>query len=242
VHYGPFAPGERELGLLGDVHGKRVLEVGCGGGQNAIALAKWGAICTAIDPSTAQLAHARRLAREQGVDVHFASGIAENLGAFAEESFDLVLSSYAFGYVTDLILAYQEARRVLVPGGILVFCLSHPWFQAVGWYLAGGPDAPEVDNYAAWPVLEEWDWSFEDGVAARLRSYERPLGQIVNELIDAGFVLERLLEQPYEEMVGASIEELSHFPYIHDLDPSSPEYEVSRKLPRTLLIRARKSP
>jgi ubiquinone/menaquinone biosynthesis C-methylase UbiE len=242
VHYGPFAPGERELGLLGDVEGKRVLEVGCGGGQNAIALAKWGAICTGLDPSAEQLGHARQLARENGVEVHWIRGTAENLGSIADESVDLVLSSYAFEYVADLKQAYLEAGRVLVPGGTFVFCFSHPWFQAVGWHLAGDPEAPEIGAYAAWPMLEEWDWSFEDGTAARLRSYDRPLGQIVNELIDAGFVLERLVEQPYEDLAGASPKEIARLPYTHDVDPSSPEYEISRKLPRTLLIRARKQP
>lgn len=37
VHYGPLAPGER------------VIEIGCGG-QNGIALAKWGATCVGVDP------------------------------------------------------------------------------------------------------------------------------------------------------------------------------------------------
>ena len=32
VHYGPLAPGERELRLLGDVAGRCVIEIGCGGG------------------------------------------------------------------------------------------------------------------------------------------------------------------------------------------------------------------
>ncbi len=43
VHYGPISPGEVDLKLLGNVKGKDVLEIGCGGGQNAIVLKKWGA-------------------------------------------------------------------------------------------------------------------------------------------------------------------------------------------------------
>jgi SAM-dependent methyltransferase len=186
-------------------------------------------------------AAARRLSHAQGVEVDFACGVAEDMAAFADASFDILLSSYAFDYVTDLQRAFEEARRILVPGGMLVFCLSHPWFQAVGWHLACDPEAPDLGDYAAWPALEEWDWSFEDGTAARFRSYARQLGEMVNGLIEAGFVMERLLEQPFEDLAGASPEELSHLPYTYDIDPSSPEYVVSRKLPRTLLIRARKS-
>ena len=77
VHYGSLAPGERELGLLGDVTGKRIIDIGCGGGQNSIALTKWGAICVGVDPSPAQIAHARRLALENGVEVQFIVGMAE---------------------------------------------------------------------------------------------------------------------------------------------------------------------
>ena len=240
VHYGPLAPGERELGLLGEVRGKRILEVGCGGGQNAIVLAKWGAICTGVDPSDAQLDHARKLAREHGVQVQFANGKAEDLGDFAAESFDLVLSSYAFDYVTDMEQAYKEAWRVLKPGGSFVFCQSHPWFQAVGWHLAGDADAPEIGDYASWPAYEEWDWAFEDGTSAPMRGHLRPLSSIINQLIETGFVLERFLEQNYEDVADASPEELERLPYTYPTHPDEQEYGVMRKLPFTLLLKARK--
>jgi SAM-dependent methyltransferase len=240
VHYGPLAPGERELGLLGEVRGKRLLEVGCGGGQNAIALAKWGATCTGVDPSAAQLAHARQLAQEQGVKVQFAPGVAEDLGTFPDGRFDIVLSSFAFDYVTGLERAYAEIARVLRPGGLFVFCQSHPWFQAVGWHLAGDPDAPEIADYASWPGIEEWDWRFEDGTSALMRGHLRPLAQIVNGLLKAGFTLERMVEQNYADVAGATPEELARLPYLPRVDTESPEYQILRKLPFTLIIKARK--
>ncbi|MDY7039256.1 MAG: class I SAM-dependent methyltransferase [Chloroflexota bacterium] len=240
VHYGPLAPGEREMGLLGDVAGKRVIEIGCGGGQNSIALAKWGAACVGVDPSPAQIAHARRLALENEVEVQFVVGVAEDLSDFPDGHFDVVLSSYAFDYVTDLRRAYDEAWRVLKPGGPFVFCLSHPWFQAVGWHLAGDPESPEISDYAAWPDVEEWDWSYEDGTTARMRGHMRPLAQIVDELLEAGFVLERLVEQNIEDVAKMSPRELARLPYVSQFDPTSQEYQVMRKLPHTLIIRARK--
>ena len=240
VHYGPLAPGERQLGLLGEVRGKQILEVGCGGGQNAIALTKWGAICTGVDPSLAQLAHARRLAQEHGVEVRFAQGVAEDLGAMTDEGFDIVLSSFAFDYVTDLERAYAQIARVLKPGGLFVFCQSHPWFQAVGWHLAGDPDAPEVADYASWPGIEEWDWRFEDGTSAPMHGHLRPLAQIVNSLVEAGFLLEQMVEQNYADVAGASPEELARFPYLPSVDTDSREYQILRKLPFTLIIQARK--
>lgn len=240
VHYGPLAPGERELGLLGEVRGKRILEIGCGGGQNSIALAKWGATCTGLDPSSAQLDHARRLAQAEGVTVRFVTGVAEDLGAFAQSTFDLVLSSFAFDYVTDLQRTYGEVARVLRPGGLFVFCHSHPWFQAVGWHLAGDPDAPGIGDYAAWPAVEEWDWSFGQEASAPMRGHLRPLAQVLNQLIEAGFRLERLVEQNYADIEGASPEDLARLPYRADVDTSSAEYQVLRKLPFTLIVRARR--
>jgi SAM-dependent methyltransferase len=240
VHYGPLAPGERELGLLGDVAGKKLIEIGCGGGQNAIALARWGAICTGVDPSQAQLAHARRLAAQHSIEIQFARGTAENLAAFSDATFDIALSAYAFDYVADLQRAYAEAWRVLKPEGVFVFCLSHPWFQAVGWHLAGDPDAPEIEDYASWPVVEDWDWRFEDGTTASLRDHLRPLAQLVNELIETGFALERLIEQSFADVAGMPDEQLARLPYLYTVDPDTQEYQIARKLPRTLIIRARK--
>ncbi len=240
VHYGPLAPGERVLGLLGDVAGKRILEVGCGGGQNSIALARWGATCVGVDPSSEQLAHARKLADGHGVRVQFLEGIAEDLRSLPDGSFDIVLSSYAFDYVADLGRAYREAWRVLKPGGIFVFCLSHPWFQAVGWYLSVDPDAPEVLDYSSWPVLREWDWVYEDGTSARFVEQLRTLEQILNDLLDAGFMLERLVEQSFVDVKNASSEEMARLPYVYDVDTESKEYEMRRKLPSTLIVKARK--
>jgi SAM-dependent methyltransferase len=240
VHYGSLAPGEREMGLLGDVAGKRVIEIGCGGGQNSIALAKWGATCVGVDPSPAQIAHARRLALGSNVVVQFIVGVAGDLSAFPAAHFDIALSSYAFDYVTDLRRAYNEAWRVLKPGGLFIFSLSHPWFQAVGWHLAGDPEAPEIGDYAAWPDVEEWDWSYEDGTRARMRGHLRTLDHIINELIKAGFVLERLVEQNVEDVAKMPPEELARFPYVSRFDPASQEYQIMRKLPHTLIIQARK--
>jgi len=62
VHYGPMAPGEKELRLLGEVEGRDILEIGCGGGQNAIVLAKWGARSVGLDICEEQM-HATRCAR-----------------------------------------------------------------------------------------------------------------------------------------------------------------------------------
>jgi cyclopropane fatty-acyl-phospholipid synthase-like methyltransferase len=74
VHYGPISSGELELKVLGNVKGKAVLEIGCGGGQNAIVLNKWGARSVGLDISDEQIRFARKLAKREGVKIPFYVG------------------------------------------------------------------------------------------------------------------------------------------------------------------------
>ena len=67
-HYGPQIPGESRLQLLPPLRrGQQALELGCGGAQNSLWLARKGLECTALDLSAVQLRHARRLARGEGL-------------------------------------------------------------------------------------------------------------------------------------------------------------------------------
>jgi ubiquinone/menaquinone biosynthesis C-methylase UbiE len=238
IHYGPLGLGERSLRLLGDVAGKTAIEIGCGGGQNAIVLAKWGADVVGVDPSREQLKFARKLALQEGVKLRFEEGFAEDLGVFPNGTFDLAISAFAFDYVTDLDSALREAYRILAPGGMLVLCLSHPWFAAVGWYLAGDQDAKEIWDYASFPMEEEWDWTYPDGTKARMRDRFQTLAEIVNAVIQAGFELERIVEQAYEDIDDPETKE--RLPYVHKIDEGTREYEIGRKLPRTLILKATK--
>ncbi len=49
ILYGIGSPNEQELGLIGSVVGKRILEIGCGGAQTSIAFAKMGAFVTGVE-------------------------------------------------------------------------------------------------------------------------------------------------------------------------------------------------
>ena len=51
VHYSPLSFGEKTANLIGNITGKEYVELGCGGAQNSIALAKSGANVTAVDLS-----------------------------------------------------------------------------------------------------------------------------------------------------------------------------------------------
>ncbi len=190
AHYGPWAPTEEELRLLGDVRGLRILEIGCGGGQTSIALARAGAVVAGLDLSDAQLALARRLAAEAGVRVAFQQGRADDLSAYASAAWDLVFSAYAFPYVEQMPRALAECARVLVPGGRLVFCQDHP-LRACFFDAADEEDTvyPSRNYFDRSPMR----WHFADtGVA--MVSYHRTLADWIGLLAEAGFTLRRLLE------------------------------------------------
>jgi len=73
VTYAPEAPTEAELRLCGEVKGKRVLDLGSGSGENAIAFTKQGAHVIALDRSVAMLALARKLADAENARVTLTS-------------------------------------------------------------------------------------------------------------------------------------------------------------------------
>ncbi len=185
AHYGPRMPTENDLRLLGDVRGKRILEVGCGGGQCSIAFAKQGAAATGIDQSSAQIAYARALAEREGVRVDFIEGDVTTLPWIASGSQDAVFSAHALNYVEDIESCFDEVRRVLKPGGPFVFSAGHPVRAMVD-----DADVTIVRPY--WDEYQEWEWG--EGSGVWMRSWDRTTERWVELLRGAGFAMDRLLE------------------------------------------------
>ena len=100
--------------------GEAVLDLGCGTGNVALQAAALGARVTAVDPASRLLEVTARRARERGLEVHVVPGRAEAIPA-GDGSFDLVLSHFALIFCDDEQLSLRELRRVLRPGGRLVF-------------------------------------------------------------------------------------------------------------------------
>jgi len=107
--------------FLGDLRGKRVLEMGCGLGHIAVLLARSGAKVTAFDISPISVLAASRRACingvEEGLDLVVAAG--EEL-PFADESFDVVFGKGVLHHL-DVSVAAGELYRVLKPGGKAAF-------------------------------------------------------------------------------------------------------------------------
>jgi ubiquinone/menaquinone biosynthesis C-methylase UbiE len=104
---------------LGDVRGKRILDLGCGTGNYAIELARRGAIVTGIDASMDMLDTAMEKAKAAGLQIAFLEGRAEEMPLKAG-SFDALVSVTACEFFGDMRMAAGEMKRVIKPDGKIV--------------------------------------------------------------------------------------------------------------------------
>ena len=201
------------LSLLPDVHGKQVLDAGCGPGAYAEWLIRHGADVVAFDvsPTMVQLAKKRLGTSAQVLEWN----LEEPLRFVGDESFDIVLSALALDYVEDWAAVFQEFYRVLRRPGHLVFSIGHPFAEFL---------LHKSENYFETECVELVWKGF--GKEVVVPSYRRPLQAVLNPLIEAGFTLEKILEPtPTEEFK-------QHEPE---------EYEELVRNPGFLCIRARKA-
>jgi len=123
--WGVWQVPEKELGVLGDVRGLDILELGCGGAQWSIALKKAGANPVGLDLSENQLAHARVLMAEAGVEFPLVHASAETV-PLPDASFDIVFCDYGGMSFADPYATVPEVARLLRPGGLLAFLGATP--------------------------------------------------------------------------------------------------------------------
>lgn len=185
-----------ELAAVGDVHGRRVLQMACSVGDEALSFAGLGAEVTAVDLAPSHLATGRAKAEALGLSVDFRE--QDMMAMDAELSgFDLIYISWGgICWVPDLgRWAFDVARR-LVPGGVLVISEHHPvWeiltvtppMRVTGDYFTpardGYPDplkAPQITRELPTPILS--------------RSYVWNLGAVVSAVLGAGLRVRSLQE------------------------------------------------
>jgi 2-polyprenyl-3-methyl-5-hydroxy-6-metoxy-1,4-benzoquinol methylase len=180
------------LALLPAVGGRRVLDLGCGAGQLAHHLAEQGAAeVVGVDVSERMLA----LARSDWAHprVTYLKDSLEGV-TFPPARFDLVVSSLVLHYVDDYPGLVRRIAGWLPAGGILVYSTEHPIYTARlpgdGWVLdeAGRRARWGIDHYGEEGARQE-TW-FVSGV----RKVHRTLATLVNGVVDAGLVVDRVVE------------------------------------------------
>lgn len=187
--YGPFSPNESELGLLGDVNNKEILEIGCGGGQNLIAFSKQGANCTGVDISAEQLKYARQLAKDEGVEIKYIKDDMQQLKKVKKHNhYDIVFSVFALEYVPDLTTCFKNVFKLLKKDGLFVFSIVHPF------YLTISRENLKITRsyYSEKPISLNETW--KDGSKHTCILYTRKMSDIYNSLKNSGFLVEEMIE------------------------------------------------
>jgi SAM-dependent methyltransferase len=192
--WGPEGLRERDARLLGDVAGKRVLEIGCGAAQCSRWLVTQGADPVAFDLSARQLGHSRRLDARTGVTVPVVQADAQRL-PFRAASFDLVCSAYGgVPFVADSAGVMSEVARVLRPGGRWVFSTTHPF----RWCFLDDPGprglVVESSYFDRRAYVEQ-----DDARRATYVEHHRTMGDRVREIVAAGLVVEDIVEPEWPE-------------------------------------------
>lgn len=222
AHYGPDVGTEADLRLLGDLRGKRVLELGCGGAPSSIAFARQGAIAIAVDSSADLVAEAKRRCEQEGVRVELRQGDLADLAFVRADSVDVVFSAYALAFVDDLSRVFRQVHRVLRVGAPLVFSLPHPVYDV-------------IDDEANLPLLVRRSYfdrmplgpaapDSPDGEGAGGARQHHTVADLYTVLFRASYRVDTILE-PQPASSGPR-SELWREPF--------------RYLPRTLVMRARK--
>lgn len=186
--------------LLGEVTGLRVLDAGCGPGINAKILTEKGARVTGVDVSPRMLEEARKRCGDSVV--FYQADLSAPLTFLVDASFDRIYSSLAIDYVEDWNALFREFWRILVPGGLLVFSAQHPT-GAYNWYQPARATGVQY-------VTGKWVGFGPEPVT--VPDYYRSFSDMINPLIETGFVLERVEDaQPIPECQTRWPEEYEEF-------------------------------
>jgi ubiquinone/menaquinone biosynthesis C-methylase UbiE len=189
--------------LIGDrIEGARVCDLCCGEGYLGRHLIAHGAQeIIGVDVSAALLERAK--ARAPSAHLSYRLDDAQTLSSIGDGALDVVASQMALMDVPDHRALFAAARRVLKRGGVFVFSTLHPCFKARPFHVreapenlldeSGAPIGVVIRRYAS----EGHFNSGGDGVRGRMGSYHRMLSTYVNDLIAAGFAIERL-EEPLD--------------------------------------------
>ena len=198
----------------------KVLDLGCGDGQIARALAAQGSDVIGVDPTQLHI----DIAIERGGGPRYLLGGATDIPA-DDNSFDAVVACLVFEHIDQMDEAMTEVARVLKPEGQFSFFLNHPLLQTPGsgWIDDHIIDPPE-QYWRIGPYLMETESIEEVEKDVYIRFIHRPLSRYVNALIANGMTLERMVEpSPPAGFLARA-----------------PEYALAHTVPRLLYLRSTK--
>lgn len=172
------------LRLVGDVAGLAVLDAGCGHGPLAKVLRDRGAQVSAFDASPAM---ARLAKTNLGADVPVSVADLGEALPYADDSFDVIVSSLSLHYLQDWSGPLAELRRVLKCNGRLFVSVNHPVTFGL---------SPGEDYFAT--TQNSFDAELGDETVT-FTTWHRPLSAMAAAFVAAGFHIDGIDEPKIAE-------------------------------------------
>lgn len=190
------------LSGVGDMAGKDLLCLAGGGGQQTAVFGLLGAQVTVLDLTETQLERDREAAQQHGYTLQIEQGDMRDLSRFAENSFDVVWQPFSINFVPDASTVIREVGRIIRPGGYYHLDFSNPFWSMdeADWLPQGYPiKQPYVNGSKLQYADPNWTFSNDEGEPQNIEGpheFLHTLGTILNGLVQAGFVLLGLQEEP----------------------------------------------
>jgi len=187
--------------LLGNVRGKRVLELGCGTGEAAVAFAQQGATVIGVDSSAARIANARARSEAAEVRLELHSGDLADLAFLRADSIDVAFSDGALAQIHELGRLFRQVHRVLRHGANFVFMLPHP--VALGAEIEPSPEGalPLGRTYLSRSYFDTSPIDVGTDGQSRLLT-RHTVTEVFTGLTRTGFRVDTLLEPEPERVQG----------------------------------------
>ncbi len=193
-----------ELGLLGNLKGKKVLHLQCHFGQDTLSLERLGAEVTGVDFSDVAIEKANQLASKLGSSARFICCDLYRLPEVLEEEFDMVFTSYGtIGWLPDIERWAKVVSLFLRTGGHFVFAEFHP----VVWMFSDDFSQIQYRYFNDEPIVE-MESSYTDGaenLSSKNVSWNHGLAEVVTALLTSNIQIEQFQEfdySPYNCFLG----------------------------------------
>lgn len=188
----------------GDLAGKQVLCLACGGGQQSLAFALLGAEVTVVDFSAEQLKKDQRVADQFDLSLRILKADMRDLSMLEDASFDLVYQPYSINYVPEVTGVFNEVSRLLKPGGIYDLMFHNPYVHGTwkdgSWGSQWHPDElwqgkgypiwqPYRDGYPIQTVDPHWNFTNQDDEEVKIESpqeYRHTMATLINGFLQRG--------------------------------------------------------
>ena len=173
---------------FGNLKGKKILGLACGGGQQMPVFTALGAECTVFDYSEKQLESERLVAEREGYSINIIRGDMTKPLPFSDDTFDLIFHPVSNCYVKDVKAIWKECRRVLKPGGILLSGVDH-YIN----YIVDDSERNIVNSLPFDPLVNEEHRKQLERDNAGFQ-FSHTLEEQINGQLEAGFTLLELYE------------------------------------------------